>query len=127
MKIIDQKTHGILDYLYGVILMASPWLFNFYEGGSESWVAIVLGAGTLVYSIVTNYELCLVKLIPMRIHLLVDLVAGIFLAASPWLLGFSDKIIWPHLVFGIIAIFVPLVTKPDAASVSGSKNTQSFP
>jgi hypothetical protein len=113
MKFIATKTHGYLDYLVGALLIAAPWLFNFYEGGSESWVPIILGSGTIVYSLITDYELGLVNVIPMRIHLMVDLVAGIFLAASPWLFGFSDIIIWPHLVVGIMEILVSLMTDPN--------------
>src|SRR5690606_27731156 len=98
MKIIDRKTHGYLDYLVGVLLIAAPWLFGFYEGGSESWVPIILGIGTIIYSLITDYELGLAKIIPMRVHLNIDMVAGILLALSPWLFGFSDIIIWPHLL-----------------------------
>src|SRR5690606_35993425 len=102
MKIIDTKTHGYLDYLVGVLLIAAPWLFGFYEGGSESWIPIILGAGTIVYSLITDYELGAVGILNMRLHLMIDLVAGIFLAASPWLFGFSDIIAWPHVVVGIM-------------------------
>src|SRR5690606_33928173 len=90
MKIIDTKTHGYLDYLVGILLIAAPWLFNFYEGGIESWVPIILGAGTIIYSLITDYELGAVGMIGMKAHLTIDLVAGIFLAVSPWLFGFSD-------------------------------------
>jgi len=106
MKVIDTKTHGYLDYLVGILLIAAPWLFGFYEGGSESWIPIILGAGTIVYSLITDYELGVAGILSMKLHLTMDLVAGIFLAASPWLFGFSDIIVWPHLVVGIIEILV---------------------
>jgi hypothetical protein len=61
MKIIDTKTHGFLDYLVGGLLIVSPWLFNFYNQGPESWVPIILGIGTLAYSMMTNYEMGLLK------------------------------------------------------------------
>src|SRR5690606_22921195 len=112
MKVIDTKTHGYLDYLVGVLLIAAPWLFGFYEGGSESWIPIILGAGTIVYSLITDYELGAVGILNMRLHLMIDLVAGIFLAASPWLFGFSDIIAWPHVVVGIMEILVSLMTDP---------------
>ncbi|MEX2594650.1 MAG: SPW repeat protein [Anditalea sp.] len=117
MKIIDRKTHGYLDYLVGILLIAAPWLFNFYEGGSESWIPILLGAGTIVYSIMTDYELGLVKVIPMKTHLTVDFIAGVFLAASPWLFGFSDLVFWPHVIVGIVEILVSSMTNPDVKYV----------
>lgn len=117
MKIIDRKTHGYLDYVYGVLLMTSPWVLDYYGKGIESWIPIVMGMGTLMYSALTDYELGFIKLIPMRVHLRVDLVAGIFLALSPWIFGFSERIIWPHMLFGIIAILVSLATSPDSRDV----------
>ncbi len=112
MKIIDTKTHGYLDYLVGILLIAAPWLFGFYEGGSESWIPIILGVGTIIYSLITDYELGAVGILNMKLHLTIDLVAGIFLAASPWLFGFSDIIAWPHVVVGLMEILVSLMTNP---------------
>jgi len=123
MKIIDRKTHGYLDYLVGLLLIAAPFIFNFYEGGSESWIPIILGAGTIVYSLITDYELGVVGMIPMKTHLTIDVVSGIFLAASPWLFGFADHIFWPHLLVGIIEILVPLMTDPDSKYIPVGKST----
>jgi hypothetical protein len=124
MKIIDRKTHGYLDYLVGVLLVISPWLFGFYEGGSESWVVILLGAGTLLYSLITDYELGLIGIIPMKSHLRIDLISGIFLAASPWLFGFSEDIFWPHVVFGIVEILVVILTNPGSQYIGKSSDLQ---
>ena len=120
MKIIDTKTHGYLDYLVGILLIAAPWLFNFYEGRIESWIPIILGAGTIIYSLITDYELGAVGMIGMKAHLTIDLVAGIFLAVSPWLFGFSDLIFWPHLAVGIMEILVSLMTNPNPRYVEAS-------
>jgi len=124
MKIIDRKTHGYLDYLVGVILVISPWFFGFYEGGSESWVVILLGAGTLVYSLITDYELGLIGIIPMKSHLRIDLISGIFLAASPWLFGFSEDIFWPHVAFGIVEILVVILTNPGSQYIGKASDLQ---
>ncbi|HLW19073.1 MAG TPA: SPW repeat protein [Cyclobacteriaceae bacterium] len=124
MKIIDRKTHGYLDYLVGLLLIVSPWLFGFYEGGSESWVPILLGIGTIIYSMITDYELGITGVIPMKAHLTIDLISGIFLAASPWLFGFSDRIFWPHLVVGIIEILVTLMTDPGSQYLGKASDLQ---
>ncbi len=111
MKIIDTKTHGILDYLVGGLLIVSPWLFNFYNEGAESWVPIVLGIGTLAYSMMTNYEMGLLKAMSMKAHLAMDFVGGAILAVSPWLFGFADLVFWPHLIFGVFEIMASLITE----------------
>ena len=111
MKIISTKTHGVLDYLMGVVLIASPWLFGFADGGAKMWVPIILGAGALVYSLMTNYEFGVVKTLSMKTHLTLDLLSGIFLAVSPWIFGFADTVYLPHLILGILEIGASLMTK----------------
>jgi hypothetical protein len=107
---ISTKAHGVLDYLMGLLLIVSPWLFGFANGGVAQWLPIVLGAMMLVMSLCTNYEAGAVKLISMRTHLGVDLAAGILLAASPWLFGFYEWVYLPHLVLGIAEIGASLLT-----------------
>jgi hypothetical protein len=113
MRIIPTKIHGILDYLVGALLIASPWLFDFADGGAKQWIPIVLGAGAILYSLMTNYELGASKTISMTTHLMLDLVSGIFLAASPWLFGFADEVYLPHLVLGLFEIGASLMTKRE--------------
>jgi hypothetical protein len=74
-------------------------------------VPVILGAGVILYSLLTRYELGVVKAISMPVHLGLDVMGGIFLAASPWLFGFADFIWWPHVVFGVLEIVVGLTTK----------------
>jgi SPW repeat len=104
MKIISTKVHGVLDYLMGAILIAAPWLLNFDRGGAETWVPVVLGASVILYSLFTNYEYSVAKGISMRTHLTLDVLSGIFLAASPWIFGFSEYVYLPHLIFGILEV-----------------------
>ena len=121
MRFIPTKVHGILDYLVGVLLAVSPWLFQFNRGGAETWVPVVLGVGAILYSLFTDYEWGVSRRLSMSTHLMLDLASGVFLAASPWLFGFADEVYMPHLIFGILEIGVSLMTsrKPE-----GIKNLQ---
>jgi hypothetical protein len=111
MKMISTKVHGVLDYLVGAILIAAPWLLNFNRGGAETWVPVILGAGAILYSLITNYELSVAKVISMKTHLALDVVSGIFLAASPWIFGFNDHVYLPHLILGILEIGAGIMTE----------------
>ena|SRR5690554_2854722 len=115
MRFISTKTHGILDYLSGVLLIVAPWLFGFANGGAAQWVPIVIGVMILLMSAFTDYELGFVRNIPMTVHLTADVVVGALLALSPWLFGFSDVIIWPHLVVGLLAVISGLTTEREPA------------
>jgi SPW repeat len=120
MKIISSHTHGILDYVVGLLLIVAPWSLHFAEGGPETWIPVVLGASALVYSLLTRYDLGVVKVLPFRAHLTLDFLSGVLLAASPWLFQFSDRVYLPHLLVGAFEIFAALCTRTVDADVSSA-------
>ena len=61
----------------------------------------------VLYSPFTNYECGLVPRLPVQTHLALDVVVGGFLAASPWLFGFADRVWAPHLLLGLFSIPLP--------------------
>lgn len=115
MRFLPTKVHGLLDYLVGIALIAAPWLFQFQDvGGMAVYLPMVLGVGLIIYSIFTNYEWGLVKILSMPYHLIVDFIAASLLALSPWLFGFANQKwnAWvPHVVVGVVVILVVLVSK----------------
>ena len=113
MKIINTKTHGYLDYIMGILLIASPWIFDFARNGAETWVPVILGISTILYSLLTNYELGVWRTISMRTHLLLDTASGILLALSPWIFGFADYVWQPHLILGVLELGAVLMTKRE--------------
>jgi hypothetical protein len=120
MRFLSTKTHGVIDYLVGLLLIAAPWIFGFARGGIETWIFIICGAGALMYSLITNYEMGAVKMIPMPVHLLLDAMSGIVLAVSPWLFGFSDFVYLPHLIFGLFEVGASLITHKQPAYQSST-------
>lgn len=111
MRFIPTHVHGYLDYLVGILLIAAPWLFGFAEGGAETWIPVILGAGAILYSLFTDYELGLVRQISMPVHLGLDAGSGVLLAISPWLFGFADLVWIPHVVVGLIEIGTAMTTE----------------
>jgi hypothetical protein len=115
IRFLPTRVHGALDYLVGIALILAPNVFQFSSsGGAAVWVPRVLGAGLIAYSIFTRYEWGLVKVVAMPYHLVIDLVASIALAASPFVFGFYSQTpnVWlPHLVVGVTVILVVLVTQ----------------
>lgn len=120
MKVINTKTHGLLDYLMGIILIASPWIFGFADNDTAKWIPIILGIGMLLYSLMTNYEMGMSKTISMKTHLTLDIIAGIFLAVSPWVFGFSEDVYAPHLIFGLLEVGAAMMTKTTPANNFGN-------
>ena len=111
MRILSTRAHGVIDYAMGLLLIVSPYLFGFNTGGAAQWTPMVVGIALLGLSVMTNYELALVRIIPMPVHLAADVGAGLLLAVSPWLFGFSDRVTWPHVIFGLLEIGAGLMTQ----------------
>lgn len=115
MRVIPTSIHGIGDYLGGLALLFAPELFGFSEvGGAAEMVPRLLGIVILLQAAMTRFELGLVKVLPMNMHLMNDYVASLFLAVSPWLFGFNDlpANAWvPHLVVGLGVFLFSLMTE----------------
>lgn len=115
MHIIPRTVHAALDYIVGVFLLLAPSLFGFAHVEVARNVMLLVGAGTLLYSLLTAYEFGLIKLIPFRGHLALDVVGGFLLLASPWLFGFSSEVVAPHVAFGLFEIMAGLCTRREPA------------
>ena len=111
MRFIPTRIHGMLDYLMAIVLIAAPWVLNLREGGLETWLPVVLGAGVIIYSLLTDYELGVAKVIPRSVHLGLDIAGGALLAISPWIFGFSDEARIPYLILGLIEIGAGIFTQ----------------
>lgn len=107
---MTSRIHGILDYLTGLLLLAAPFLLGFANGGPEQVVPQVIGAMIIVLSLITAYEPSIAKLIPYRVHLGIDALQALFLLASPWLLGYAERVWVPHVAVAVFEIVVVVLS-----------------
>jgi hypothetical protein len=107
---IPTRIHGILDYGVALFFIAAPRIFKLT--GYAANVFVISGIATIIYSLLTRYEMGIAHIIPMKKHLNLDLASGIIVAASPWIFGFSKIIFLPHLVFGLMEILVVIFSSP---------------
>jgi hypothetical protein len=121
-KPISTRTHGVIDYLTAGITFFAPELFGFSDlGGAAVAIPRLVGMMIAGLTFFTDHELGIVRMIPMKIHLTVDIVTSIFLAMSPFLFGFIDEApnVWlPHVAVGVSYLLVSLMTQeqPETAS-----------
>ena len=115
MQFLSTKTHTIIGLVVGAALIVAPWLFGFADkGGAAVMVPIFVGIFILLSELTTTSPLSAVKLVPMRVHIMMDVLTGLFLLVSPWLFGFNDleANAWlPHVVVGVMIVGYALVTR----------------
>jgi hypothetical protein len=88
---IDAVLHGVTDYSVGTTLMTVfPSLVGI--GGTRAGTQIrVAGAVHAGYATLTDYPLGIVKVIPYKVHLALDAIGAVALAATPFLTGEHRK------------------------------------
>lgn len=117
MRFLSMKVHTIIGLVVGVVLLLAPSIFGLGSNQAATTVPIIVGIFIIVNELITTSPLSPLKLVPMRIHLLIDYVTGLFLALSPWLFGFmgADTNMWlPHVVVGLLVVIYALLTNPVA-------------
>jgi len=125
MRFIPTRVHAVLDYVTAGVLIAAPAMLGLRKNGMQTWLPMALGVGTIGYSVFTDYELGLCKIIPMPMHLTLDAANGALLAASPWLFGFAEEVSAPHLGLGLFEIIVTASSQTTPAPSIGPRTNSS--
>ncbi len=110
MRIISPSVHALIDYLVVVFLIAAPFLFGFSPFvATMTW--IIAGIHFLL-TILTKFPGGFIKVIPLRIHGLIELIVGIALLFSPWIFGFAENAVDKnfYLAFGGAVLLVWILT-----------------
>ena len=117
MKVISDTTHGILDYLTVAIFALAPSVLGLT--GFAALVSYALAAIHLVMTLLTNMPLGVLKIIPMRLHAIVEMLVGPVLVVAalvlPNILGDKREF---FLVMGLAIVAIWLLSsygRPTAA------------
>jgi hypothetical protein len=112
---VDSTLHGLVDYSAGTLLMTALPRIAGISGTRASRQIRVAGAVHAGYSTLTKYPLGIVKLIPFRVHLALDALGALALAATPfvtgqWQRGTSQWV--PHVALSLFELSSLAMTDP---------------
>jgi hypothetical protein len=111
--------HGVLDYLFGLLVIALPFILGLQ--GLQKWALVVIGMLVVVYSAATDYEMALVRYLRIRFHLLLHAVFGLAMLLTPWLLDIPANARWPNYVLGVLAFVLVAVTEVRALGTAATR------
>jgi hypothetical protein len=114
MRFIPTSVHGAVDHVVGPTLVLAPTLLRLKSTSPEGVVARAVGGVEAAYSNITDYELSVKNVVPMKVHLALDAVGGATLALVPQLTGARSrgKKHWlPHLAIGVMEIGMAAFTQ----------------
>jgi SPW repeat-containing protein len=114
VRVIPTRVHGLLDYVAGVVNLAIPRVLGLQDAPWAAAVPRLDGIAGVAYSVITDYELGLMRALPVPAHLAFDAAKGLFMALSPWLFGFASNgtRYWlPHVLMGTADVVAAVTTK----------------
>ncbi|MCM2323567.1 MAG: hypothetical protein NDJ90_09940 [Oligoflexia bacterium] len=118
------RTHNILDYVIGVFLFFCPALFGFAGIDAARNTFVALGVGLVAYSLLTDYRYSIVKLIPLSIHMGLDVAIGVALLLAPSVFGYRESLTntqnWLHIVMGLGAFALVIFTRPTRGTLGAT-------
>ena len=113
---VSLRVHNILDYVGGAILLLCPYIFGFSDVTAARNLFLVLGFGLIGYSLLTNYQYSVFKVIPLGVHMALDMLAGVVLILGSYVFGYRGAITGGqtalHYVLGIGVIGLVALTRP---------------
>jgi hypothetical protein len=110
---ISTRAHGLIDYAWATTAGTLPTMMH----GATSTARLVRTAAVAASAnaMVTNYEGGVLRMMPMRLHLAVDVMLGAALMLAPWFLPRAERryAAFP-IVLGAAALVASMLTKKDA-------------
>src|SRR4051794_21094137 len=119
---IPLNTHAAIEPLIAAIVIAAPWLFGFSDVDSAKALCIVVGVVMLIGGSMTDWRFSLARIIPLRAHLMTDLLLAAVLILSPFIFGFSDEggATRFTIIAGVLELMAALMTRWDPAEAEES-------
>jgi hypothetical protein len=117
LRVIPTNVHSAVDHVVGPALIAAPTVLGLDRKSPEGIVPRANGIAAALYSNLTDYELSLKNVIPMKLHLALDAMSGAALAAVPLATGARKRGLrhWlPHTMLGAFEIGMALLTETQA-------------
>jgi hypothetical protein len=112
---ISRQMHGVADYAYAPLMFTAPQLIGFEDEKQAATVCQIVGSGVLVATMLTKAEWGVVKVLPFKAHLALDVAVSLFSLAAPWIFGFArnTKARNAFLAMGAVGAVVTSLTRPE--------------
>lgn len=127
---ITRAQHGVLDWIYAPTLAALPNLVKFDNDSAPASAARIMAGAATASTVMTRFEAGLIRVIPFKVHLGLDVAMSLFALAAPWALGFKDdaRARNTFVAVGLFGLAVGALTQPkemgeDDAQDSGSSSS----
>lgn len=114
LRFVTRSIHAYLDYPVALALMGLPFLLGLGQSNPLAlWLSVVTGMAALVLTILTDHHLGVLRLLPYKFHLAVDLLVGLVFLFVPGLFGFTGLDALFYWVNGAAVVAVISLSAPE--------------
>ena len=117
MKFVTKRIHAFLDYPVAVALVVLPFLLGL--GGSDPialYLSVITGVAAFILTLLTDHHLGAVRLIPYKVHLIVDFLVAVVFILTPFVLSFQGLDAYYYWANGIAVLVVVSLHKPETVT-----------
>ncbi len=113
--LIPRPVHAVIDYTWGGAHYFAPEMFGFQDEEAANAFSKFRGGSAAATSLLTRYELGVVRVIPYNVHLVFDLIGAVGGLAAPWVFGFdkNEKARNTVLAFALFELGAVALSKRD--------------
>lgn len=87
-----------------------PWIIEKGTTNTDTIVFSAIGFSIITLSLITDYEFGLMKLVPMKIHLIIDFLISLFIMAMPLLFPMINYYFYWPVILGLSGILITLLS-----------------
>lgn len=120
MRFVTKTIHAWLDYPVAFALITLPFLLGL---GTEQPLALaispIVGAAAFLLTVFTDHDFGVIRVLPYRLHLAVDLAVGVLFLALPFALGFTGLDAGYYWLNGAAVVAVIGLSKPESETGAG--------
>ena len=113
MKLLSRRTHGLADYAVVAVLLSLPLALGLT--GAPRTLAYSLAFAHLLITALSSFPPGAFPILPFLLHAFVEIIAGVFMIASPWLLHFADDLAArsTFMIIGAVLLVMAVFTDFD--------------
>jgi len=113
---ITQSMHAYLDNPVALGLIIMPFLLGIGQTNPLAfWLSIVTGIAAFALTFLADHHLGVVKVLPFKFHLFVDMMVGFVFVIVPFVLGVSGLDAAYYWVLGATVLVVVSLSAPEEA------------
>jgi len=119
MRFVTKQIHSWLDYPVAFALIILPFLLGLGESNALALtISPIIGVAALLLTVFTDHQTGLIRVLPYKLHLAVDLAVGVLFLILPFALGLTGLDAAYYWLNGAAVVAVIGLSKPETDMVS---------